>query len=158
VRAERDGQVRDDVVAVQLAGVDVHAAGRVDRDHGHAVQQPHKPGRLQRQSRPATDADDPVDGDVGPSCGSVNDPPTGRSQRAETVLVGCVGQQDRLDPAAPAGQHRAGVQRVPAVVAPAHEQQHPPAVRRPQQVDHRVGEPRRRPLHQRALGQRRHEF
>ena len=84
--------------------------------------------------------------------------PPARSQRGRALRVGLVAEQPRLDLHAPPRQHRPGPQRVAAVVARAHQQQHPPPVRRPQEVHDRRRQPGRRPLHQRTLGQPRHQL
>ena len=162
VGAERDGQVRDHVVTTpclrSLAGVDVDAAGDVDRHDRNAVQQADQPRRVTVEARAAADAHDPVDHHVGPPRRCVHEPAARRLQRVQPALVRALGEQHRLDAAAAPGQHRAGVQRVTAVVAASDQQQHPTPVRRPEEVDHRVREPGRRALHQRALGQRRHQL
>ncbi len=159
VGAERDGQVRDDVVAVQLAGVDVDAARGVDRDHRYAVQQPHHLRRLRLQARPAADADDPVDHDVRPPASAGRRPahrrpaarparPRARFSDSSTAST----PQPRRASIAPA------YSASPPLSPPPDQQQHPPPVRRPEQVDHRVRQPRRRPLHQRPVRQRRHQL
>ena len=90
--------------------------------------------------------------------GSVTTRPPARSSAARPCGVGLVGEQPRLDLRAAPGQHRPGPQRVAAVVARPDQQQHPPPVRRAEEVDHRGGQPVRRPLHQRPLGQPRHQL
>ena len=71
--------------------------------------------------------------------------PPAAAQGLHARLVDVVGQQPRLDRAPAPGEQRPGVQRVPAVVAGADQQQHPPPVRRPQQVDARRTPARPRP-------------
>ena len=130
-----------DVVAVQLAGVDVDAARGVDRDHRYAVQQPHHPRRLGLQARPAADADDPVDHHVRALGRLVDDPPAGApAARPARPRARCSDSSTASTPHAPPGQHRPGVQRVPAVVA-----RRRPAAAPGARTPTRAGRPRRTP-------------
>ncbi len=64
-----------------------------------------------------------------------------------------LGQQDGVDHRTPASQVGAGPQRVTAVVAGAHQQQHPPPVGAVEEVDERMCETDRCPLHEHAVGE-----
>ena len=158
-RAEGDGERGRHVGALELAGVDRDSARDVDGDDRDAVDPGERRRRVGSQPGAAADADDPVDDDVGPGptvgVGVVRllDPPAGGPQRGQAALVDPVGQQPRLDRTAAPGEHRAGVQRVAAVVAGPDQQQHPPAVPAAEQVEHRVRQPRGSLLHQRTLRQ-----
>ena len=161
VGAEGDGDVGRDVRPVELAGVDVDARRGVhgdERDSGDRCQ-----GLLGLGSQPraTADPDDAVDRDVGRARSSAARPRPGRrpvAGRPGPSRCGAFGRAATPRPAAAPGQHRAGVERVAAVVAGADQQHHPSPVRRTQQVDHGVRQPGRRALHQRPLRQRRHQL
>ena len=87
---------------------------------GTPAQRGHERPRRRDAARPAADPDDPVDDHVGPAPRRrpLDDPAAGARQRGQAGLVGRVrAEQQRLDPRAAAGEQRAGVQRVAAVVA-----------------------------------------
>jgi hypothetical protein len=65
VGAERDGEHRLDVVAVDLTGVDADAAGRVHGHDRYAVQQLERVGGVLPEPAAAADPDDAVDDDLG---------------------------------------------------------------------------------------------
>ena len=158
VGAERDGEVGADVRPLETAGVHVDPGRYVDRDHGRVREPRDHPFGVGAQAGPATDPDDPVQHDVGRR-GLVrgHHPASGGAQRGHALVVGLVGEQHRLDAGPAPRQQRPGVQRVAAVVPRTHEQQHPGAVHTAEQVRHRDRQPRRRPLHQRALRHPRHQ-
>ncbi len=145
-------------LAGHLAGVGVDPAGDVD---GHQqARAGHRPGdrRGRRGAEPAAPADagDAVEHQVGPvqpgGAGSV-DAAAGPPQPGQPGRVRPVGvQQQRGDRGAPAGQVRAGPQRVAAVVARPHQQHHAQADGPAGQPQAHGGQPGGRPLHERALG------
>jgi hypothetical protein len=176
-RAEGDGDVGADGIARHRAGVRVHPAGQVHRDHGG-------PGGGFGQRRGAgpepagaADADDAVEhqprlaGRRQRVRSGRHGPPAGRGERGEAAAVGALRrEQDGGDGGAAAGQPGAGVERVAAVVAGADQERHrrpvhPPArapgsaarVGRAQQPGAVRGEARGRPLHQRAVRQACHQ-
>ncbi len=158
VGPEGDGDVRGHVVALEPAGVDVEAAGGVDRDERHALDPREGLGRGRPQPGVAPDADDPVDDHVGTThVSEVDQAAAGAPESRGSCLVHLVGDRHRLHVRAPARQHRPGEQGVPAVVAGPDQHQHPRSVRRTEQVAHRGRESRRGPLHERAVGHGRHQ-
>ncbi len=159
VGAEGDRDVSGHVAAVDAPGVDLDPARRVHRDHRDPGEGAHGLERRLAQPRRATDPDDPVHHHVRRTAvGEVDDATAGCAERGHPRLVRAVRDQHRLDPGPAAGQHRPGVQRVATVVARADQQQHASAVRAAQQVDDRGGQPRRRSLHERALGHPGHQL
>ena len=108
------------VRAVELAGVGVDAGRQVDRDDRHPVEPRQRRDGLVAQPGPPADADDPVDHDVRAARASsiaTTRPPAAVERRQPRRMRLPGREQHRLDRGAPPGQHRAGVQRVAAVVA-----------------------------------------
>ena len=159
VGAERDRQVGPHVRLGGLTGVDVHAAGGVHRHHRHALEQGQRRGRRVGEPRATTDAHDPVDHHVGPLAQHAwcTGPAPGRRERRQPALVRRPAEQPRLHTGSAPGEQGSGVQGVAAVVPRPHQQHDPSAVGRPEPVGHGPGQSVRRTLHQRPLGQPRHQ-
>lgn len=164
VRSEGDGRVRPHRFAAHLAGVGVHAAREVDGHDGSPCGVGQF-GRAGAQAALAADAHDAVDDEVGAAHAfrgvlvlRVEDRAARRAQRREASGVGPVGvQQQCRDARAPAGEAGARVQGVAAVVPRADEEGDAGAVHLAEQIGAGGRETGRRALHQRALGQPRHE-
>ena len=167
VGAEGDGHVGADVRRRRAAPVSTSTPdGHVDGDDRHAREARQRPPpRRSRSPRPAADADDPVDDDVGRRARrrpSTTRPPA-RAQRGEPAGVHPVGESStRLDRAPRAGRaaRRRTARRRRCRPGPTSSSTRAPYAR-PEQVERRRTPARSRPAasarpraagHQRGLG------
>jgi hypothetical protein len=138
VRAERDGGTGPHGGSGDGTGVRVDAAGNVDGHGAFGRREGRQPGLVRPQSAAATDAEQPVQNQVGSAeqaaqrlvvefRGGAVQPATGSEQGGAALRVGAAGC-DRVDPGASRGQACAGPQGVTAIVTGPGEHDDPGAV------------------------------
>lgn len=141
---------------VDRAAVDAHPTGYVDGDHRRR-QGSHHLCCSTAKPRLAADAHDAVEHEVSVTSRLVDDDPAAAAKVSQPRLVRRLAEQHSRHPSAAVGQPSPSKQRVPSVVAAAHQNQHPAAVDTTEIVSAGAREPGSGALHQGASRQRAHE-